>query len=106
MQLSFTISGMEPYQKPIVRGPWKILARMTVEAGPFLFAGATFSLRDDGTLHIRLGVAGRQCRVAILDSSFRRQLTRAASDTYRALTGCDPADTPLAKASSTAEVPS
>lgn len=94
-----TVSGMAAHSLPQPNAEGAALARMTVALGPLLVTGCTLTRLGTGELRVLFPKFGRERRVVLRGQAERDRLTEAAVHTYRVLTGRDPAETPLAKAS-------
>jgi len=76
-----------------------ILGSMSVELGPILVTGCALARMERGDFKVWMPSFGRHQRLVIRDRGERERIVAAALNAYRALTGRDPAETPLAKAS-------
>ncbi|UFN48127.1 hypothetical protein LPC08_19225 [Roseomonas sp. OT10] len=103
---AFRVHSMTVHEPPIPAQHQTIHAQLAVEYGPLLIVGAALAQSADGSMRIWLPNFGRDRRVAFRDPQERERLLQIVLSAYRAFTGRDPADTPLAKAPSPDEVPS
>lgn len=103
---SFAVRSMSVHTPPIVAEHQTIYANMAVEYGPLLIVGAALARSADGEMRIWLPNFGRHRRVVFQDATERARLLQLSIAAYRALTGCDLAAPPLAKAPQTIEAPS
>lgn len=80
-----------------------LLAQMTVELGPLLVTGCALARMERGEFKVWFPNLGRDRRIVIRDRAERERILAVALTAYRVLTGRDPADTPVAKASPKAD---
>ena len=83
--------------QPVPKGA--ILGHMNVELGPLLVTGCALARLTSGELQVWFPKFSRECRVVLRGQAERDRLVQLAANAYRALTGRDPAETPVAKAS-------
>jgi hypothetical protein len=89
---------MTVMRQPIVLEGQTIVATMAVDYGSLCLSSISLVRRErDGLMRIWVMPNSRN-RVVITDKAERDQLLQAALDSFRALTGRDPAELPLAKA--------
>ena len=101
MQLPIVITSMTAYPQAKPVREHAVLGQMSVELGPLLVVGCVLARLDRGDFKVWMPSLGRNNRLVIRDHGERDRLLLAALKAYRALTGRDPAETPLAKASPT-----
>lgn len=98
---ALTIASMTTLSQPRIVDRQVILASMTVTCGPLTISGVSLVRLDAGEMKLWFPTAGRERRIVVHGAENRAALLTLALTAYRALTGRDPAETPLAKASPT-----
>ena len=98
MPPAFAISGLSLHNPPH-RSEWQdVLATLALEYGPVLLTGVQLVRLSTGELRIWIPRVGRASRAMIRGREARDTVLTLACNAYRAITGRDPADTPVAKA--------
>jgi hypothetical protein len=93
----FTIHKMTALRQPIILKDQAIIAHMAVDYGSIRLAAVNLVVNAKSEFRVALPSYGRS-RVILTDKDERQQLLRSALSAYRALTGCEIAETPVAKA--------
>lgn len=99
MPSAVTLASMTAHPQAILAGEQAIVAHLTVECGPLTISGLALTRLPSGEMKIWFPSSGRDRRVVMRDRTERDALLSLAVNAYRALTGRDPAETPVAKAS-------
>lgn len=97
--IPITIPSMNAFPQARPSGSHAVLGNLTFTLGPMMVTGCTLARMASGELRIWFPNLGRNHRVVVTDPVEKARLVEAAAQAYRALTGRDPADTPLATAS-------
>lgn len=96
---AFAIPSMTVQALPYQGEDRELIATFSVEFGPVLLNGLRLARMDSGELRLQMPRAGRASRTLIRGQNARNALLALACNAYRALTGRDPAEMPVAKAS-------
>ncbi|MBI0432980.1 hypothetical protein [Roseomonas sp. KE0001] len=99
MTFTIAITSMDVFSTPQQTGGGTIYARLNLQLGPLLIIGARLTKIERGEVVLWLPRFNRDQRILCIDPDIRQRSRTAAIEAYRALTGRDPADTPLATAS-------
>lgn len=99
MDLPIAIPSMSVLATPKPVRDYSVLAKFTAEIGPLLAVGCALARNADGALRVWMPPVEGKNRLVIQDTTVRLQLVAAASQAFRALSGRDPAEPPVAKAS-------
>lgn len=94
---SFTIQKMTALREPIAQKDQFIIAHMAVDYGSVRLSTVNLVLTFKREFRVMIPSYGRN-RVVLTDKEERQQLLQSALSAYSALTGCNFAEMPVAKA--------